>query len=132
MNTCQAFGAADDVGGHFHVQRVHRKQYSGKYRGGRVAEHAAGGDSEQDSDRSVECDVDDMIAEGAQLVEIVVETKRNGSKWAVTEVRARFKHVAAPQILCKHILPVAAPVRVLVLRPRHNYTRSRDATPEPE
>lgn len=63
----------------------------------------------------MECDVDDVIAEGAQLVKIVVETKGNGRKWAVTEVGAGFKHVAPPQILCEYILPVAAPVRVLVL-----------------
>ena len=74
-STCQAFGAADDVGCNFHVKGVHGKQDAGENCSVRAAQHAAGNDCVQGGDGSVEGDVDHVVAEGAQLVEVVVESK---------------------------------------------------------
>jgi hypothetical protein len=96
LSTSQTFGTADDIGSDFHVQRVYCKQYAGKYCCGSAAQHATSSDGEQDGDCSVQGDVDDVVAEGAQLMEVMVESEGDGGKRAVTEVRARFVHVATP------------------------------------
>ncbi len=96
MSTSQTFGTADDIGCNFHVQRVYSKQYASKYCGGSTAEHATSSDGEQDSDCSVQGDVDDVVAKGAQLMEIMVESKGDGGERAVAEMRARLMHVATP------------------------------------
>jgi len=94
--TRQALCAADDVGCNFHVKGVDGKENAGENCGGRAVQHAAGDDGVEGGDCSVERDVDHVVAEGAQLVEVVVEAKGNGGERTVAEVRAWLKHVAAP------------------------------------
>ena len=57
------------------MQGVHSEQDTGEHCSGRTAKHAADGGGEQDGHGSVEGDVDHVIAERAQLVEVVVEAE---------------------------------------------------------
>ncbi len=60
------------------MQRVNGEERAGQDRGKRGEEHAADDQREQDGDSNVEGDVDNMVAEGAELVKVVVESEGYG------------------------------------------------------
>ena len=101
-------GAADDAGHGLGVHRMGGEEESGHglRQGGAPRRHeGAGRVRQQRRAAAVQQHVDQVVAEGTQLVQPIVEAEREDAQRPVRLVRAAVRQRRAPKVVEQHVAP---------------------------